>query len=451
MKFAIWKVAAVCTLCLAGALMEDLSSELREILDAVTPRFEESLKRAFQNEGVRRQNLGGKKDGSHKLDDVLVTLGDNIIELKNLRLLRTPDFRVNHLSADLGMLTLTMTLNLGNLRIEGEYEANNKTLQKLLPITHTGKIAVTLENVLASGRVGLFIREDSFVAEHYDLEYTPEDVTVIVSYHEDDSTIPVVNEITEKRIEETLASTFWPELTDTITNLLHRQLGAVIVEDSVTELLADNDAELREHSRQQALKANRLLDSLLCTAKGQIVAEGARALRSPDLSVVFRGRQPGQQRGLFEAKVGYMQDLSTLTRSKDMSLYENGTQVIIYGSINLREFKHGYEKYKSEYMKTVVEGSIRATAYRNKIFLKVSLSKSHELCLAQLERVQVRSVNDIDVDVSALGSLSWLAERVESWIVGKLRNQGLPILEQKITNAFEHAIRTTDCAALLTD
>ncbi|KAF2902678.1 hypothetical protein ILUMI_03507 [Ignelater luminosus] len=152
------------------------------------------------------------------------------------------------------MLTLTMTLNLGNLRVEGEYQANNKTLQKLLPITHTGKIAVTLENVFATGRVGLFIREDSFVAEHYDLEYKPEDITVTVTYQEDDSGIPVVNEITGRKIEDTLANTFWPELTDTITNLLHRQLGAVIVEDSVTELLADNDEELSTDTR--SIQAN---------------------------------------------------------------------------------------------------------------------------------------------------------------------------------------------------
>lgn len=55
------------------------------------------------------------------------------------------------------------------------------------------------------------------------------------------------------------------------------------------------------------------------------------------------------------------------------------------------------------------------------------------------------------MDVSGLGSLSWLAERVESWVIGKLRNEGLPILEKKIMSAFEYAIKTTDCAALLID
>lgn len=77
----------------------------------------------------------------------------------------------------------------------------------------------------------------------------------------------------------------------------------------------------------------------MCTAKGQIVSEGSRSLKTPPLNVVFKGRQPGQQQGVLDAKEGYIQDLSTLTRNKDMSLYENGKEVVIYGSVNLREFK----------------------------------------------------------------------------------------------------------------
>lgn len=37
-----------------------------------------------------------------------------------------------------------------------------------------------MENVTASGRVGLLIREDSFTVENYDIEYRPENVSVTV-------------------------------------------------------------------------------------------------------------------------------------------------------------------------------------------------------------------------------------------------------------------------------
>lgn len=429
----------------------DISSELKEILQRVTPKFEENLKRAFQNEGFRRQNHKGQKTMFHPLDDVLFTVGDNIINLKNLNLQRMPDFRITSLSVNFSMLSLSVALNLGDITITGDCEVHSKNLQHLLPITRTGKIEVTLHNVVAVGRIGLFIKDDSFVTEHYDLNYSPVYVTVIVSHKEEQSELRVENEIIKQHIDETIAITFWSELKEVITGLLHAQLETVIVEESISELLAESDVELRAHAHELALKGNRLFDSILCTAKGRIVAESARLLKTSRLDVIFKGKHPSQQQGSLEANEGYIQDLSTLSRSNDVSFYENEQEVVIYGSLNLREFKNGYQKYKSHYGKTYAEGSIRTTIYQNKIFLKLSLSKSDEHCPTQLESFQFRSVNDIDVVVSGLGSLTWLAKDIKSWIVGKLRNDVLPMLEKRISNAFQYAIEATDCAALLID
>ncbi|KAF5277181.1 hypothetical protein FQR65_LT03887 [Abscondita terminalis] len=273
---------------------------------------------AFRNEGVRRQNYKEEKEILHALDDVLFSVGDNIIELKNLNLTRSPDFRITSLSVNFPMSTLSISMNLGNLTIEGDYEVNNTTLQQFLPLTHPGKIEVTLHNVVAVGKIGLFIKEDSFVAEHYDINYTPFYVTVIVSHKEEKSESRTENIINKEKIDETIAITFWSELKATITNLLHAQLQTVIVEESVSELLAESDVELR---------------------KGRIVAESARLLKTPRLDVLFKGRHPSQQQGSLEANEGYIQDLSTLSRTNDVSFYENEQEVIIYGSLNLREFK----------------------------------------------------------------------------------------------------------------
>lgn len=65
-------------------------------------------------------------------------------ELQNLKVPYKPDFRINQFSVDLSMLTLNMTLNLGNIRVSGDYVANNKSLYPFLPITHTGKIELVL-------------------------------------------------------------------------------------------------------------------------------------------------------------------------------------------------------------------------------------------------------------------------------------------------------------------
>ncbi|XP_031354433.1 uncharacterized protein LOC116178914 isoform X2 [Photinus pyralis] len=429
----------------------EISGELKETIEAVTPRFEENLKRAFQNEGLRRENLAEKKDRLHPLDDVLFSVGDNIIELKDLKLTKTPDYRISSLSADFAMLTLHVTINLGDLKIEGDYEANNKTLQYFLPIVHTGKVRITFENVTATGRIGMFIKEDSFVVEHYDLVYTPRDVAVLVLYKEENSDVRVENEIARQKVEDTIALTFWPELKDTVTRLLHRQLQTVIVEESVNDLFGESDVELRNHAHQLILKANRLVDSLLCTAKSKIVSGSVRMVEAPELNVIFKGRHPSQEQGLLEARGGYVQDLSTLSRCNNVSFYEDEKDVIIYGSLHLREFKYGYENYKGRQANASVGGSIRGMIYRNKIFVKLSLSKSQEHCVTQLEAVQFRSVNDIEVLVSGLGSLSWLAKNIKTWMIGNLRNEVLLILENKIRNAFDYAIQITDCAALLID
>lgn len=45
--------------------------------------------------------------------------------------------------------------------------------------------------------------------------------------------------------EATLGKTVWIQLTEILSNLLHKQLGEVVVEFSVTELLIDRDEEYR--------------------------------------------------------------------------------------------------------------------------------------------------------------------------------------------------------------
>lgn len=55
------------------------------------------------------------------------------------------------------------------------------------------------------------------------------------------------------------------------------------------------------------------------------------------------------------------------------------------------------------------------------------------------------------MDVSGLASLTWLTQQVGSWLLGNLRNRALPVLEKHITEAFERALKNTDCANLLVD
>lgn len=93
---------------------------------------------------------------------------------------------------------------------------------------------------------------------------------------------------------------------------------------------------MREHMN----KGNRLLDSLLCSAKDYLVSKNSRSIEVPPFTAVFRGKTAvAPKHGAFETKTGFIKDLSTLTRVQDMSFYEDKNVLIAYGHIQLREFK----------------------------------------------------------------------------------------------------------------
>jgi hypothetical protein len=317
---------------------KELPSEMKQLLIEVAPNFDENLKRAFRNEAVRLQRKQNTNRHVHHLDDVLMSVDDTKIELRNLKFRWIPDFRIGDMSCDLPMSCLDLSLNLGNLRIEGEYEANNTTLRRWLPVSHVGRIVIGFSNVKANGKVGLLLKQDSFVPQNYDIKYEPTDVVVRVSYHVDGDN-EVENEITNSDIEATLGKTVWVQLTEILSNLLHKQLGEVVVEFSVTELLMDRDEEYREYIREQASRANKLLDSLLCSAKDYLVAKPLRTVATPPFDVVFKGKVSGVQQGTFSTGEGFLQDLATLTRLHSFSLYEDKNKLTIYGGISLRDFK----------------------------------------------------------------------------------------------------------------
>ncbi|XP_063904525.1 uncharacterized protein LOC135123628 isoform X4 [Zophobas morio] len=432
------------------SLFTELPSEMKQLLTDVTPNFDENLKRAFRNEAVRLQRKQNTNRYVHQLDDVLLSVDDTKIELRNLKFPWIPDFRILDMSCDLPMSCLDLSLNLGNLRIEGEYEANNTTLRRWLPVSHVGRIVIGFNNVRANGKIGLVLKQDSFVPQNYDIKYEPTDVVVRVSYHVDADN-KVENEITNSDIEATLGKTVWVQLTETLSNLLHKQLGEVVVEFSVTELLMDRDEEYREYVKEQATRANKLLDSLLCSAKDYLVAKELRVVKTPPFDVVYKGKASGVQQGTFTTAEGFLQDLATLTRLHSFSLYEDKHKLTIYGGISLREFKHGYEAYQCEYEDTNVSGSIKGSVYKNQIFVKITVKKEGERCSTHLDSVQVTNIKDIDIDISGLASLSWLTSKLKSWVIGHLRQKALPVLETYVKEALLHAITNTDCVAQLVD
>ncbi|VEN37567.1 unnamed protein product, partial [Callosobruchus maculatus] len=180
----LWKIITLFSIAIAKAgEMEneiEISGDLKQLIKRITPGFEENLVRAFKNEGLRYQQSTNNNRNINKLDSVFISVDDTKIELANLKFPWTPDFRIIKLSADLSMLCLDVAFKLGDLRTEGDYEATNMTLQRLLPITSNGRIETTFRDVVIRGKVGLLIEGDSFVPENYDIEYESTETSISV-------------------------------------------------------------------------------------------------------------------------------------------------------------------------------------------------------------------------------------------------------------------------------
>ncbi|KAK9722652.1 hypothetical protein QE152_g19567 [Popillia japonica] len=66
-----------------------------------------------------------------------------------------------------------------------------------------------------------------------------------------------------------------------------------------------------------------------------------------------------------------------------------------------------------------------------------------------MDNIHFEDVTDIDNDVSGLGALSWLKDRVRSWTIGHLRGKILFSIENEIKDAFNYAIHNTNCTKIL--
>lgn len=81
------------------------------------------------------------------------------------------------------------------------------------------------------------------------------------------------------------------------------------------------------------------MDTLLCSAKDYLVSKNYRTIEAPPFTAVFKGKTVKPQYGVFKTETGFIQDLSTLSRIQDMSFYEDREQLVVYGYIQLKEFK----------------------------------------------------------------------------------------------------------------
>ncbi|KAL1494049.1 hypothetical protein ABEB36_009712 [Hypothenemus hampei] len=394
---------------------------------------------AFNNAMARKHRRKNFIKTIHDLHPVLLAIANTNIQLTNLQSSWLPDYKIQTFSINLPKLCLDIEFKIGDLTVTGNYETNNLKLRNVLPVTNTGTVTVNYLNAELKGRVGLLIEGDSFMPENFDVEYSKEKSEVIVSYYVDKDT-KVENQVTAEQEEQIIADKIWIQLTEEITNILRETLREVIVEFSVEESLGNEDELLREYVVSQTRKANALFDVLLCSAKDHLVESKLQILETPGFEVLYKGKPSSTITGIFDSGRGLIKDLSSLSRLSDLSLFEDEHQLLVYGTLTIRDFRHDYENFSTTFDGNHLTGSLKAQIYELKIFVKLSFDRNEEKNgKAKVEKLEVRSLRGIHVDTSGLGSLSWLIPNTQSWLIGHLRATTLDILLKRIESVFSYA------------
>lgn len=133
---------------------------------------------------------------------------------------------------------LTVDVDLNTIEMKGNYEIVNRDQIGVLPVTNSGRIKFTLENVTANGYVG-FKRNpnDSLTTTNYNLDYAVENIKIEVTYLGMNQNSPVRSEIEYKDIEKTLLKLFQADLWYKVqTQIIKYNLDYVLSDVSVQEL-----------------------------------------------------------------------------------------------------------------------------------------------------------------------------------------------------------------------
>lgn len=253
--------------------------------------------------------------------------------------------RLRSLETDMLHNILTLDIDLDTIILSGDYEIVNRDQIGILPVTNSGMIKFTLENITAKGFVG-FKRHpnDSLTTTNYNLKYSVENVKILVHYLALNKKEPVQSELEYKDIEDTLLKLFQTDLWYKVqTQVIKFNLDYVLSDISVRELFQHNKELLDRYSlRGAALDrfANKVVDDFLRKTNNLIKERGLSRIPIDNFHRSFQQSWgPVTFTGGFEAHDGYATNMSTIYRTGNFSLvHQPPNEFIAFGALGLKEF-----------------------------------------------------------------------------------------------------------------
>ncbi|XP_059616829.1 uncharacterized protein LOC132261840 [Phlebotomus argentipes] len=422
---------------LSGPVKVD--NDLSLAISRMQQNFGAYLKRAFTNAHVRRADVD--TGAPHViLDKTFFQDKNSDVMIKNLRTIKSESPRMLSIQAEMLQDILTLSVDLGALSLECEYEMINHDVMKLLPVSSDGILNATIESTRAEGRVGYRITGDSLQAINFDVEYKMGRIHLQATYSEGGQKMH--SQSTRESIDETILKGVRRDFERYFEDQLREQLNNVLQDVSLTQMFDEDDDLVKKYALRglsRSTAANNLVDMFLVQIRKFISDWGYSQIDIEDLRKSFRYPFDSFSIfwGSFEATEGTARNLSTIYRTGDFSIHHEQNQMVIFGSLGLNELACNYESYRAKVWNIGPSGKISATTGHNSVKLRIVSTGWITSIENAADKIidldfKVERIDDIKVSITGLWILNNLASTFISWIAALFNSSIIVLVEDTI-------------------
>ncbi|GAB0087228.1 Mite allergen, group-7 [Sergentomyia squamirostris] len=421
-----------------------VDADLSHAIDRMQPEFGAYLKRAFTNAQIRRDYIVSAASSHLILDKAFYQADNSDVVIKNLRTTRSESPRLTSIEADLMQDVLVLSVDFGALSLECEYEMINRDVMNLLPVSSDGVLNATIESTRAKGRIGYRILGDSLQATNFDLKYKIERIHLEATYSKAGEKMH--SQSKRSSIEQTILKGVQREIEDYFQDKLQSQLNEILNDVSLTTLFQEDEELLRKHlgrAKARSDISNDIMDLFLTQVRKIISDWGFSQMDIQDFEKSFRFPTDSLSFfwGSFEATEGKVRNLSTLYRTGDFSIYQEGDNVTLFGPLGLRQLECDYDKYIAKVWGIGPSGKIAITTGRNSAKIRIT-SNGWITSIEDIDKIhsidfKIERIDKIFVDITGLGVLSQMWSHIVSWMTALLKNRVLIFVEDIVKQQID--------------
>ncbi|XP_033211334.1 uncharacterized protein LOC117169201 [Belonocnema kinseyi] len=149
--------------------------------------------------------------------------------------------------------------------------------------------------------------------------------------------------------------------------------------------------------------------------------------------------------GHFDATDGYFSDLTTLKRSTDAALEREGLKFSIACGFGLSKARIEYNDYKLKFGIIKVDGTVSGNIDGIFIDMKFSVDYNQQPCKAKLEYLKNTQLGRLDVQVTGLSPLNFLASYLATLIATQWEGDITTLIETKVSEVINYQMNHFDC------